>query len=105
VDAFVQLRVAATIMRFVLHTISFAFLAWLSWNALASTRAGVLTVGEFTMLVTLFMMVGAQIRTFGDNLFVYFEHLGLVSDALDTVLAPHEIVDAPDAKPLQVTGG
>jgi ATP-binding cassette subfamily B protein len=104
-ETFVQLRVAATMMRFVQHTISFLFLAFLAWQALSQARAGVITVGAFTMLVTLFMLVAGQIRTFGDNLFVYFEHLGMLSEALDTVLTPHEIVDAPHATPLRITGG
>jgi ATP-binding cassette subfamily B protein len=57
------------------------------------------------MLVTLFMLVAGQIRTFGDNLFVYFEHLGMIGDALDTLVPPHEIVDAPHAAPLRISGG
>jgi len=104
-DAFIDLRLAATKMRLVLHTLSFGFLAWLAWNALNDARNGVITVGTFTMLVTLFMLVAGQIRSFGDQMFVYFEHLGLLSDALDTVLAPHEIVDVPGALPVQVRGG
>lgn len=103
--AFIDLRLAATKMRLVLHTLSFGFLAWLAWNAFSAARTGTITVGAFTMLVTLFMLVAGQIRTFGDQLFVYFEHLGLLSDALDTVLAPHEIVDVPGAVTLQVTRG
>ena len=104
-DSFMRLRVAATLMRLVLHTLSFGFLAWLAWNALGSARTGAITVGAFTMLVSLFILVAANIRTFGDNLFVYYEHLGLLTDALDTILAPHEIVDADDAAPLTVSGG
>jgi ATP-binding cassette subfamily B protein len=102
---FIRLRLSATRMRMLLHTLSFSFLAWLAWNALGAARAGTISVGTFTMLVTLFMLVASQIRTFGDNLFVYFEHVGLVTDALDTIMTPHEIVDVPGAKPLHVSGG
>jgi ATP-binding cassette subfamily B protein len=102
---FMQVRLAATVMRLVLHTLSFAFLAWLAWSALGSALRGAISVGTFTMLVSLFMLVSGQIRTFGDNLFVYFEHLGMMTEALDTVLAPHEIVDPPGARMLRVTAG
>jgi len=104
-DALIRLRLAATKMRLVLHTVSFAFLAWLAWDALQSARAGAISIGTFTMLVTLFILVAGQIRTFGDQLFVYFEHIGLLTDALDTIMAPHEILDAPDAVPLNIDGG
>ena len=104
-NAVIRLRVAATSMRFILHTLSFGFLAFLAWNALNDTRSGVITVGDLIMLVTLFMLVAGQIRTFGDNLFMFFEHQGHVSDGLDTILTPHEIVHAPGARPLQVSGG
>ncbi len=103
--AFMQLRLSSTKMRMVLHTLSFVFLAWLAWNALAAERAGTVTVGTFTMMLTLFIMVASQVRTFGDNLFVYFEHVGLLTDALDTVMTPHEIIDKPGAQSLHIDGG
>ena len=34
-----------------------------------------------------------------------FEHVGTVQDGLNTLSRPHQIVDAPDAKPLRVTQG
>ena len=102
---FMGVRVAAVRMRVILHSVSFILLAWLAWSAFASTRAGEINVGTFTMLVTLYMLVGAYVRSFGDILFSYFENLGQLTDALKTVLAPHEIVDPPGAVPLQVRGG
>jgi ATP-binding cassette subfamily B protein len=35
----------------------------------------------------------------------YFEQLGTLAEALDLVSQPHEIIDAPKAKPLQVSSG
>jgi ATP-binding cassette subfamily B protein len=35
----------------------------------------------------------------------YFEQLGTLAEALDLVSQPHEIVDAPDARPLVVSAG
>jgi ATP-binding cassette subfamily B multidrug efflux pump len=34
-----------------------------------------------------------------------FEHIGTVQDGINTIARPHQVVDAPDAKPLVVTRG
>ncbi len=104
-DTFSTLRSTAQQMRFVLHTASFALLAWLAWESLSAVRAGTITVGSFTMAISIYLMVGAHVRAFGDTLFTFYEHLGQLTDALKTILAPHEIVDPPGAMPLQVGGG
>lgn len=104
-DANVRLRLAASRRRVTLHVLSVFFLAILAWHAFDATRAGTLTVGGFTTIVTLSILVAANVRTLGDNLFALFEQYGLLSDGITTLLAPHEVVDAPDAKPLQVKGG
>jgi ATP-binding cassette subfamily B protein len=104
-DALVKLRLVAMGMRIVLHFLSVAFLGWLAWTAFVATRDGAMSVGTFTMVVTLSMLVAGNIRALGDSLFVYFEHYGTLSEALSTILAPHEIVDPPDAVPLRVAGG
>jgi ATP-binding cassette subfamily B protein len=104
-DAQVRLRFAAVVMRLVLHVFSISFLAWLVWQALVATRAGEMSVGTFTTILTLSTLVGTHIRALGDQLFVYFEYYGILAESLSVVLAPHEIVDVPGAKPLNVTGG
>lgn len=104
-ETFMGVRVAAVKMRVILHSVSFVLLAWLAWSAFQLTRSGEINVGTFTMLITLYMLVGAYVRSFGDILFAYFENLGQLTDSLKTVLAPREIVDPPGAVPLQVRGG
>lgn len=104
-DTFTQLRFAAIRMRLLLHTLSFAFLAWFAWHSLTAARVGTITVGTFTMLVSLYILVGAHIRSLGDVMFGYFENQGLMSDALSTILRPHEIVDPPGAQALHMKGG
>jgi len=101
----IDLRIANSVMRMSLHVLSVFFLAWLIWESLQNTLAGEMTVGAFTTIVTLSILVATAIRTLGDNFFVYFEHYGVLSEALETILAPHEIVDAPGAQPLTVSGG
>ncbi len=100
-----KLRFSISAMRVTLHFLSVGFLAWLAWESLESTVAGTMTVGAFTTVMMLSFMVATSIRSLGDNLFVYFEYYGILSETLTTVLARHEIVDAPGAQPLRVTGG
>ncbi len=101
----IKLRFIATQRRVTLHVLSVFFLAILAWHAFTATRDGALTVGGFTTIVTLSILVSTNIRTLGDNLFGLFEQYGLLSDGIGTLLAPHEIVDAPGAAPLRIEGG
>ena len=101
----VRLRFAASRRRVTLHVLSVVFLAVLAWHAFDATRAGTLTVGGFTTIITLSILVATNIRTLGDNVFALFEQYGLLTDGIATLLTPHEVVDAPGAKPLQVKGG
>lgn len=103
--AHLKLRISLSAMRMTLHVFSVAFIAWLVWETLQAALAGTMTVGAFTTILMLSFTVAATIRTMGDSLFVYFEYYGILSEALTTVLASHEIVDAPDAQPLRVTHG
>jgi ATP-binding cassette subfamily B protein len=103
--AHLKLRISLSAMRMTLHVFSVAFIAWLVWESLQAALAGTMTVGAFTTILMLSFTVAATIRTMGDSLFVYFEYYGILSEALTTVLASHEIVDAPGAKPLRVTRG
>lgn len=100
-----KLRLAVSMMRVSLHVMSVGFLAWLAWRSLQSTLDGAMTVGAFTTVMMLSFMVATSIRSLGDNLFVYFEYYGILGEALSTVLSNHEIVDAPGAAPLVVSGG
>ncbi len=104
-EAQVRLRFAASRRRVTLHVLSVVFLAILAWHAFEATREGALTVGGFTTIVTLSILVATNIRNLGDNVFSLFEHYGLLSDGLATLLTPHEVVDAPGARPLHVKGG
>ena len=104
-NAILKLRLVATFMRLSLHVISVGFLAWFSWTAFLATRAGDMSVGMFTAIVSFALLLSGHVRGLGDSFFAYFEHYGIVSESLAILLAPHEIVDPPDAQPLRVSGG
>ncbi len=104
-DAVLKMRLVATAMRVSSHVVSVGFLAWFSWTAFVATRAGDMTVGTFTMIVSFSLLLAGHVRTLGDYFFAYFEHYGIVGEALGVLLTPHEIVDPRDAQPLNVSGG
>jgi ATP-binding cassette subfamily B protein len=104
-SSLLRTRLAASGMRVLLHALSVGFLGWLSWTAFVATRAGTMSIGSFTALVTLSILVAGNIRTLGDNLFQYFEHYGMLTEGLSALLTPHEIVDPSDARPLLMRGG
>ncbi|MBY0509617.1 MAG: ABC transporter ATP-binding protein/permease [Rhodospirillaceae bacterium] len=104
-DTGVQLRLVLFRMRIALHAVGVAFLIVVVWWAFHETVAGRISVGTFTMLMSLSLLISAHVNTLGDNLLQFFEHLGVLTDSLETVTRPHEIVDPPDAVPLKVGGG
>ena len=104
-DAGVTLRLVLFRMRLALHAIGVVFLIVVVWWAFQEALAGRVSVGTFTMLMSLALLISAHVNTLGDNLLGFFEHLGVLTDSLETITKPHDIVDAPDAVPLHVTGG
>ncbi len=104
-DAGVALRLVLFRMRVGLHLVGVVFLIVVVWWAFQEALAGRVSVGTFTMLMSLSLLISAHVNALGDNLLAFFEHLGLLTESLETITTPHEIVDAPGAKPLHVTGG
>jgi ATP-binding cassette, subfamily B, bacterial len=104
-DTGVQLRLVLFRMRIALHAVGVVFLIVVVWWAFQETVAGQISVGTFTMLMSLTLLISAHVNTLGDNLLVFFEQLGVLTDSLETVTRAHEIVDPPGAKPLVVGGG
>ncbi len=104
-DAGVALRLVLFRMRLVLHAVGVVFLIVVVWWAFQEALAGRVTVGTFTMLMSLSLMISAHVNALGDNLLTFFEHLGLLTESLETVTRPHAIVDPPGARPIDVSGG
>jgi len=104
-EAAVELRFVLLGMRLALHAVSAAFLIALVWWAFQGTMAGEMSVGTFTMLVSLCLLISGNVNTLGDNLLVFVEQMALLSESLEAIVKPHEIVDPPGAPPLIVKGG
>lgn len=85
---------AAALLKF--GTIGYAL--WL-WNA------GAIGVGDFAMATGLTLLVIGDARNLTRRFLEFFEYVGNVANGVDTIVKPHEIIDAPDAKSLQVSAG
>ncbi len=73
--------------------------------ALKIWSEGSMTVGEFSMVAGLAIMLIEAARGLSRSFLEFFEYLGNIADGVAVFVQPHEIVDAADAKALQVERG
>ena len=64
-----------------------------------------ITVGAFAMIYFLGNQIARSVQELSFRMLDYFEQLGTLTEALELVTSAHEIVDAPDARPLVVRDG
>ena len=64
-----------------------------------------LSLGAFAMVFFLGSQIANSVQELSFRMLDYFEQLGTLTEALELVSQPHEIVDASDAKPLAVREG
>jgi ATP-binding cassette subfamily B protein len=57
------------------------------------------------MSTGLALLVIGDARNLTRRFLEFFEYVGNVANGVDTIVKPHDIIDAPDAKALQVTAG
>jgi ATP-binding cassette subfamily B protein len=92
-------------MRFFMQSATLLLLIALIWVTARDILAGAISLGAFTMIYLLANQVGRGVQELSGRMLDYFEQLGTLAEALDLVSAPHEIVDAEDARPLMVSKG
>ncbi len=73
--------------------------------ALKIWSEGNLTVGEFSMVAGLAILLIEAARGLSRSFLEFFEYLGNISDGVSIFIQPHEIVDSPDAPKLIVHQG
>ena len=73
--------------------------------ALKIWSEGSMTVGEFSMVAGLAIMLIEAARGLSRSFLEFFEYLGNISDGVSVFVQSHEIIDQPDAAVLQVTRG
>lgn len=88
-----QFTAAATLK---LGTIYYALTLW---------DAGFIGVGDFTMSAGLALLVIGDARNLSRHFLEFFEYVGNIANGIDTIVKPHEIIDAVDARDLEVSQG
>lgn len=100
-------RLYAIIIRMRVTQYVLDIAVWLSLFAAAvyAWSKGIITTGGFVMITTMASMLVKMAWDVSQLFPDFFETLGSLRDGIDTLLDPHEMSDAPDAKPLKITQG
>ena len=67
--------------------------------------AQLVTSGDFVLVLTLLMSLSGTLVFIGNTINQFIRVYGEVQEGLDEILLTHEIMDAPEAQPLQVKTG
>jgi len=92
-------------MAFMHVTLGMVLLVWLILAALAETRAGLMTIGEFTMVCTLSANVVMVVRLLGRRMVDFFSDYGSFKDGIELIMQTHAMPDRPRAGALHVARG
>jgi len=75
------------------------------YYALTLWESGLIGVGDFTMSIGLALLIISDARNLTRRFLEFFEYVGNVSNGVETIIRPHEIVDVADAQPLSIVHG
>lgn len=64
-----------------------------------------ISVGDFAMSTGLALLIIGDARNLTRRFLEFFEYVGNVANGVDTIVKPHDIIDKPGARPLQVRAG
>ncbi|MEQ8428470.1 MAG: ABC transporter ATP-binding protein [Gammaproteobacteria bacterium] len=92
-------------LRWFQYTAAMVLMIAMVGYALKIWSEGDMTVGEFSMVAGLAIMLIEAARGLSRSFLEFFEYLGNISDGVSVFVQSHEIVDQPDAPALKVTRG
>jgi len=92
-------------LRWFQFTAALVLMVGIVGYALKIWSEGNLTVGEFSMVAGLAILLIEAARGLSRSFLEFFEYLGNISDGVSVFIQPHEIVDKPDAPDLVVNHG
>ena len=64
-----------------------------------------ITIGEFTMVTSLSLLIISDARGLSRRFLEFFEYIGNITDGVNIMVRDHEVKDDPQAGPLQVRKG
>ncbi|MEJ0070110.1 MAG: ATP-binding cassette domain-containing protein [Pseudomonadota bacterium] len=62
-------------------------------------------LGSFTLVFSLSGLIALNVWNLSNRMLDFFDNMGTLTEAIDLVTQPHEIVDRPGARPLAVRSG
>ena len=68
-------------------------------------REGIIGLADFVLVISLGLLILSQSGNLGRRFLDLYEHFGNLNNGVRTLLAPHEVVDAPDCSELKVSAG
>jgi ATP-binding cassette subfamily B protein len=101
----IRLRWFLTMMRLFQVIAVISLLGVMVWLALRATLAGELDLGSFTLVFTLSNFIAINVWNLSNRMLDFFEQIGTLTEAIELVTQPHEIVDHEGARPLAVSHG
>jgi ATP-binding cassette subfamily B protein len=75
------------------------------WYSLRLWGQGQIGVGEFVMATSMSLLLITESRNLSRRFLEFFEYIGNVTNGVNTIMRPHELVDAPDARPVKIPHG
>ena len=75
------------------------------WYSLRLWGQGKIGVGDFVMATSMSLLLITEARNLSRRFLEFFEFIGNVANGVHTLIRPHELVDAPDARPVTITSG
>lgn len=75
------------------------------FTAVSSAQAGLLTLGDIVLVITIIFRIESMLQALGSNFNKFAETWGEVEESLEEIIAPHEIPDKVGAVSLRVTHG
>ena len=92
-------------LRWFQFTAAFFLMVGMVGYAIKIWSDGGMTVGEFSMVAGLAIMLIEAARGLSRTFLEFFEYIGNISDGVSIFIQPHEIVDKPNAQRLSVAKG
>jgi ATP-binding cassette subfamily B protein len=104
-EASQRVRRFVAITHFFQHGATIVFQIGLIAIAIIEVLNGVMTTGDFVMVVSLSTIIANNVWALSLRLIEFYEQYGIVEESIELVAQPHEIVDLPGARPLRVERG
>ena len=75
------------------------------WYSIRLWGQGKIGVGEFVMATSMSLLLITESRNLSRRFLEFFEYIGNVTNGVNTIIRPHELIDVPDARRIEISHG